>query len=94
MKKAKFLSSILVCLIAISLIVFSKALCDDEDSTVDMLCDTNVSFRYEELFASILSRAGIFYEHHHSKISSASIMAFLERHEKSPPLNPVIFAAL
>ena len=90
MKKANFLSLILICVIAASLIIFTKAICEDEDSAFDMLCNTNGSFWYEELFASILSYAGIFYEHHDDAISPKSIMAYLERHEKSPPVNPVI----
>jgi hypothetical protein len=91
MKKSNFLSLILICVIVASLIIFTKAICEDEDSALDILCNTNDSFRYEELFASILSYSGIFYEYHDIAISPKSIMAYLERHEKSPPVNPVIF---
>ena len=86
MKRTNFLSSVLVCLIAISLVVFSKVICEDEDYTLDMLCNTNGSFYYDELLVDILSRAGIFYEQKDSSFSPAPIMAFLERQEKSPPL--------
>jgi hypothetical protein len=85
MEKAKFLSLILICVIAASLVIFTRAICDDDDSAFDMLCNTNESFRYEEIFASILSHAGIFYEHCDIAISPKSIMSYLERHEKSPP---------
>jgi hypothetical protein len=85
MKKSNLLSLILICVIAASLIIFTKAICDDEDFAFDMLCSTNDSFRYDEIFANILSYAGIFYGHRDITISPIPIMAYLERHEKSPP---------
>jgi serine protease inhibitor len=91
MKKINFLILVLFCVIAASLVIFTKAICDDEDSAFDMLCNANDSFRFEEIFASILSYRGIFYEHHNVAISPISIMAYLERQEKSPPLAPKIF---
>jgi hypothetical protein len=87
MKKPNFLSLILICVIAAPLIIFTKAICEDEDSAFDMLCNSADSFRYEELFANILSNPGIFYEHHDTAVSPRSIMAYLERQEKSPPIN-------
>ena len=92
MKKTVFLRLIFVCAIAVSLIIFTKAIYDDEDSAFDMLCSAVGSFRYEELLAHMLYSTGIFYAHHESAVPSTSIMAYLERHEKSPPVDPAIFA--
>lgn len=89
--KLNFLSLILICVIIASVIIFTKAVCEDEDFGFDALCNINDSFRYKELFADILSCSGIFYGHHDIAISHKSIMAYLERHEKSPPAIPAIF---
>lgn len=91
MKKTNFLSLILICVIATSLVVFTKAICEDEDFVLAMLCNSSDSFWYEEFLATILSYSGIFYEYQDITIAPKSIMAYLERQEKSPPLNPVIF---
>jgi hypothetical protein len=85
-KKANFLSFIVIFALAITLVVFTKAIYEDDDAAFDMLCVCTDTFHYDELFASVLSYMGIFYERHNSTISPQSIMAFLERHEKSPPL--------
>jgi hypothetical protein len=90
MKKSDFLSLILICVIAVPLIIFTRAICEDEDYAFDMLCNAADSFRYQELFADILSYVGVFYEHQDDTVSPQPIMAYLERHEKSPPLNSVI----
>ena len=91
MKKTDFLRLIFICAIVASIVIFTKAIYDDEDSAFDMLCSTADPFRYEELFAHIMSSTGIFYAHHESAVSSTSIMAYLERHEKSPPVTPQFF---
>ena len=54
MKKFNSLSLILICAIVASLFIFTKAICEDEDSGFDSLCNANDFIRYEELFASIL----------------------------------------
>ena len=85
MKRSDFLRFVLICGIVAAVIIFTKAICEDEDSTCDILCNTNDSFRYEELFASLLSPTGICDEHRDDAFSRTSITAYLERHEKSPP---------
>ncbi len=91
MKKFNSLSLILICAIVASLFIFTKAICEDEDSGFDSLCNANDFIRYEELFASILTCSMALYEHQDIAISPESIMAYLERYEKSPPANPTIF---
>ena len=91
MKKSNFLNLIIICVIVVSFIIFTKAICEDQDSGFDNLCNANDFIRYEELFDSILSYSGILCEHHDIAISPESIMAYLERYEKSPPTNPAIF---
>jgi len=90
MQKSKFLNFILICILITSVIVFTKAICEDADSVSDILCDANDYFRYRELFASILINSGFFYESYDFVISHKSIIAYLERQEKSPPINSLI----
>ncbi|MDD5594919.1 MAG: hypothetical protein PHY94_01615 [Candidatus Omnitrophica bacterium] len=94
MKKSIFLSLILICVvIVVPIIIFTRVVCEDEDSVPDIFCNINGSFEYEKIFASIFSCSGILYEHRVITVSPRSIMAYLERHEKSPPLNPAIFVS-
>ena len=93
MKKYNFISIILVCIIAISLIVVCKAIYEDEDSILDILCSTSAS-SYEGLFIGILLCLGILYDYRIASISPQSIMAYLARYEKSPPVYPSIFATI
>ena len=91
MKKSRFLNLILICILVASVIVFTKAICEDEDSVSDILCDANDYFHYRELFAGILVNFGFFYEYQARVVLHKSIMAYLERQEKSPPANSPIF---
>ncbi len=92
MKKSIFLSLILICVVmVVPIIIVTRVVCEDEDSALDILCNINDSFVYEKIFASIFSCSGTLYEHRDIMISPRSIMAYLERHEKSPPVNPAIF---
>jgi hypothetical protein len=92
MKKFNFLSLILVCVLTAFLIISFKVVFDDEDSVLDIFCNIDGSFRCEEIFASILSPTGIVSEHNDIAISPKSFMAYLERQEKSPPANSMIFS--
>jgi hypothetical protein len=89
-KKANFLTFIVICALVIPLVVFAKAIYEDSDAVFDMLCVCADPFHYEEFFARALSYVGIVYEYHNSTIAPQSVMAFLERHEKSPPLTLTI----
>ncbi|MFA6357920.1 MAG: hypothetical protein WCY09_04550 [Candidatus Omnitrophota bacterium] len=91
MEKFGFLKLILVFVLSVFLIAFFTAACDDEDSALDIFCDIDGFFRYDELFAGILFQSGVLYEHS-TAIPPKSFMAYLERHEKSPPFNPIIFS--
>ncbi len=91
MKKLNLLSCILVLILIASVVVFTKAICEDEDSVSDILCDASDYLRYKELFANILANPGFFYEYPDCVISHKSIMAYLERQEKSPPTSSSIF---
>ena len=85
MKKSHFLRFGLICLITVSLMVFARGICEDEDSALDMVCNTTDAFWYVKFFVSILSYSGIVYEFHDYTIAPTPILAYLERHEKSPP---------
>jgi hypothetical protein len=64
MKKTGFLRLIFVCLLVASVVIFTKAVYDNDDCAFDMLCSPTLSSRFEELFAHIFSSTGIFYAHH------------------------------
>jgi hypothetical protein len=91
MKKYNFICIILVCIIVASIILFCKAVYEDEDFIFDILCNTDILPLYAEFFISILLCMGILYEYGNSSFSSQSVIAYLERYEKSPPTNSVIF---
>ena len=90
MNKLKLLNFILICILVVSVVVFTRAICVDEDAGSDILCDINGYFRYKELFASILANSEFFYGHEDFVISNKPIMTFLARQEKSPPVDPLI----
>lgn len=88
MKKSVFL--VLICVIAVSLTTFNKTVCADEESAFDMFFNSTASLCYEELFTGILSCAGPVFGCHNVGVPPISIMAYLERHEKSPPFTCAI----
>lgn len=91
MKKYNFICIILVCIIVVSIILFCKAVYEDDDFIFDILCNTNDLPLYAGFFISILLCSGILYEHGIISFSSQSVIAYLARHEKSPPINPTFF---
>jgi hypothetical protein len=90
MKKYNYISFILVCIIAISVIFFCKAVFEDEDSLFETLCNANDLALYAEFFAGILLCSGILYAYRTISLSPQSVIAYLARHEKSPPGNSPI----
>jgi len=90
MKRAYFISLVLICVIAASSVIFTKALCEDEDPVFDTLCYSSDFSRYDELTANALSQTGLLYEHSNDTLSLQPIILYLERQEKSPPVSPII----
>jgi hypothetical protein len=91
MKKYNFICIILVCIIVVSIILFCKAIYEDDDFIFDISCNTDGLPLYAEFFISILLCFGILYECGIISFSSQSDIAYLARHEKSPPVNPAFF---
>lgn len=91
MKKYNLICIILVCVIVVSIILFCKAVYEDDDFIVDILCNTNVFPLDTEFFISILLCFGILYEYGIISFSLQPDIAYLARHEKSPPVNPTFF---
>ena len=84
MKRTNLL--VLICIITVFFIIFTQAICEDNDFAYDMSCDIN-GLLYYGLFAGILLCVGVLFECDGTAVYSASpIMTYLERHEKSPPL--------
>ena len=90
MKIKSILSLILICLITASLIIFTKAVCEDDDFIFDSLFDLNDYFRYKDLFTSVLLASAIFYICHNLLVLFKSIITYLARYEKSPPVNSAL----
>ena len=93
MKIKSILSLILICLIAASVVIFTKAICEDDDFIFDSLFDLNDYFRYKELFASVLLASAIFYICYNILVLFKSIITYLARYEKSPPINSALALA-
>jgi len=85
MKKTNFIGILLICIIVASVVLFCKAVYEDDDFIFDILCNTNVLPLYAEFFISILLCCGILYEYGIISLSPRSVRAYLARHEKSPP---------
>jgi len=85
MNRIYFLSLTLICVIAASSVIFTKALCEDSDPMFDALCSSNGDLRYEELIARALSQTGLLYEQHNERLALRPIILYLEKKEKSPP---------
>jgi len=90
MKRENVAVLILIFIVVACLIVFARAVCEDEDSALDMVCSVNDPLCSEELFADLLSCPGNYYELCDVSISPRSTMVYLERHEKSPPVGPAV----
>ena len=91
MKKYNIIGIILVCIIVASIILFCKAVYEDDDFIFDIACNTNDFPLYAEFFISILLCFGTLYEYGIISFSSQSVIAYLARHEKSPPINSAFF---
>ncbi|GEM_PF-4858196 len=83
MKKTRFFNFILILAIAVSLVIFSRAICDDEAS-FDALCNFTLA-QHHELFSDIFSQKGVLYADNRAAFSSPQVISYLARQEKSPP---------
>jgi hypothetical protein len=91
MKKLYFFSLVLVCIIAVSSVILSKALCEDDDPVFDTLGNGGDILHFNEFFSSVLSATGLFYEQRYYVVYPKPIILYLERQEKSPPYIPAVF---
>ena len=85
MKRPYFLKLILICIIIASLFIFTKAICDDEDTLLDAPPHEGC-FSYSDLVRSPLPQLGTLFELGDNTIPFRQIISYLERQEKSPPL--------
>jgi len=85
MKRLYFLNLIIICIIIASLFIFTKAICDDDDTLLDAPPHEGY-FYYTDLLRSPLSQSGILFELQNNGVSLRQIISYLERQEKSPPL--------
>ncbi len=90
MKKISLLVLILIPIVIISFVIFTKAICEDEDFVFDSLINNSDYFRYKELFSGVLALSAIFYVCYNVLVPPKSIMVYLGRYEKSPPRNSLI----
>jgi len=90
MKRQYYLNLVIICIIVASLVIFTKAICDDDDTLLDAPPHEGY-FYYTDLFRSPLSQSGTLFELQNKDVSLPQIISYLERQEKSPPVNLVIF---
>lgn len=88
MKRLYLLILAVICITAVSCVIFTRAFCEDDDPGFDALCNTNGYFRYDELVASALCQTGLLYEQRNDALALQPIILYLEKKEKSPPINP------
>lgn len=84
--KVYCLTVIVICVVVVALLLFTKAFCEDDDSFVDVLYINDGASHYYQMPENVTLQAGIIYEHTPKPNPFSSIIAFLERKEKSPPL--------
>jgi len=89
MKKKYFICLVFVLVAVVSLVTFSKVMCDDDETASEIFGNTATFSRYEELLVNILLQKGTVCEHFYDTISSQSIIAYLARYEKSPPFSTI-----
>jgi len=94
MKRFNFVSIILISVIIISIIICCKAVYEDDDFIFDIFGNTNNLMLFEELFICVLFCFGIFYEYEIISFSAHPAIAYLARHEKSPPGDELISAII
>jgi len=90
MKRQYYLNSVVICIIIASLFIFTKAICDDDDTLLDAPPHEGYFFR-ADLLSNPLFQSGILFELQNNPVSIPQIISYLERQEKSPPFNLVIF---
>jgi len=84
MKKHYFINLILICIVTLSLLAFTKAICDD-DTLLNAPPHAGYPY-YNELLKISLAQTGVLFEYHDDTLSLQQIILYLERQEKSPPL--------
>jgi hypothetical protein len=85
MKRLYSLDLVVICIIIVSLFIFTKAICDDEDTLLDTPPYEGYYY-YSYLLKSSLSQLGILFELYDSTVLPRQNISYLERQEKSPPL--------
>lgn len=92
MRRQYYLKLVIICVIISALFIFTKAICDDDDTLLDTPPDEGC-FYYADLLRNPLLQSGILLELQNNEVWPLQIISYLERQEKSPPLNyiPVSF---
>jgi len=85
MKKKHSFNLILIFIILFSLFTFFIGIFDD-DTVIDILCKKSDICPYLELSENPISAKGIYHRFDNVSICFESIISYLARHEKSPPL--------
>jgi len=86
MKKINIISLLLIAAIAFTLIFPLKAICEDQESSSDiLLCKADIAFEYLDLFVNGFSYSGRLYSTNQPAVFLDKIISYLERQVKSPP---------
>lgn len=84
--KIRYLTVIIICVVASTLLFFAKAFCEDDSSLIDALYINEDTSHYDQMPENFMLQSGILYEQASKLNSFLSIIAFLQQKEKSPPL--------
>jgi hypothetical protein len=85
MKRQYYLNLVVICIIIASLFIFTKAICDDDDTLLDAP-PYEIDFYHADLLRNLLFNSGMLFELQNNAVSIPQIIFYLERQEKSPPL--------
>jgi hypothetical protein len=89
MKKPYLLSLILICATIASLVIFTRAICDDDDCAFDLLCINASHFLCDDLFMNVSSQTGSLCKQGVEACPDQPTILYLELQEKSPPIHAV-----
>ncbi len=85
--KVCYLTVIIICVSLAVLLFLAKAFCEDEQLVLDTLYIATTTSHYFQVSLNTVFQTGAHYEHTPQLSYALSLMSFLEKKEKSPPLS-------
>lgn len=79
------LACVFAALCAAALLLPLRAICDNEELTIGLICPIIDFSQYAKLSADIRGYRGYLYQNSRTGVPSEPLISYLERQEKSPP---------